>query len=99
MAVVQSAAAVIPLVAPDAGVVAGSIQSSGAPAIVLMVGAPGSVTTSGGEGTSGVVRQSAAAVILAVGSPGTVTTAGGTVILNRLGGRLLSTGVLGGVLV
>ncbi len=125
-AVAQSFAAVIPVVSPDAGVVVGSEQLSGAPAVVLLAGQVGTVTTAGSDDTTGSVRQSfaavvpvvggfgvasatsapgasvrqsSAAVVLVVGRAGTVTVSGAPPVLNRLGGRLLRTGVLSGALV
>lgn len=97
--IVQSAPAFTTPALPDAGLQTGSVHVSGCPAIVLAIGPPGSLVLAGGGGTSAVIRQSAPAIAVALGNPGTLTTAGSPIVLNRLGGRLLNTGVLGGVLV
>ncbi len=97
MAVIQTEAAYTTPIAPDPGLYARSVTVSGSPAIALVIGSPGALTT---EGTAAShIRQTAPAIAVAIGNPGTLTTAGFPARLTRLGGRLLNTGVLGGALV
>lgn len=92
--ILQSAAVLAVPIAPDAGLQTGTVTVSGWPAIALAIGPPGTITA---EGTlSSSILQTAPIITVVIGPPGTLTTAGGPVILNRLGGRLLTTGILGG---
>ena len=92
--ILQSAAVLATPLAPDAGLLTGSVTVSGWPAIAVAIGPPGSLTAEGTLASN--ILQTAPIITLVIGPPGSLTTAGGPIILNRLGGRLLTTGVLGG---